>query len=335
MAESPRILFVCDAGPMVGGGHVMRSLTLARSLAARGAACAFKAAPAVSDILRAFAPDVPTTEDDADGSVLVFDHYGLQASDHRRIAAGRPVVVIDDLANRPLGADLVVDPGPARRAADYAPWIDARTPLLLGAQHALVRPEFAALREATLRRRNGRDRVEAVLVSLGLTDVGGVTGAVVERLRALVGEARIDVVVGEGAPSLPALIAAAEQDKRVRLHRNSGEMAQLIAGADLGVGAGGSSTWERAVLGLPSILLVLAANQRPAGEAMTRADAALVSVAEGGALDPGFDGAVIQLMRSVELRRRLTLAGAALCDGLGADRVAEAVLALWAETRNP
>ena len=81
-----RILFVCAAGPSIGGGHVMRSLTLARALAARGAACAFLASPDVARVLDAFAPDMARAET-ADGfDALVFDSYALCADDHRAIA---------------------------------------------------------------------------------------------------------------------------------------------------------------------------------------------------------------------------------------------------------
>ena len=54
MNTAPRILFFADAGPEVGGGHVMRCLTLARALADRGAECAFVESRASAPILRRF-----------------------------------------------------------------------------------------------------------------------------------------------------------------------------------------------------------------------------------------------------------------------------------------
>ncbi len=109
----PRILFVADAGPTVGGGHVMRCLTLARALEDEGAACAFVATPAVAAVLDAFGADVAriaagpaelaaaAARAVSDFDAVVIDHYGLAAPDHRAIAAGRPALVIDDLADRP------------------------------------------------------------------------------------------------------------------------------------------------------------------------------------------------------------------------------------------
>jgi len=169
----PRILFVVDAGPSVGGGHVMRSLTLARALEAQGARAAFVGPPAVSELLDPFAPDTAriAAEDLAAAAVresfdaIVFDHYGLSEPDHRAMAQGRPVLVIDDLANRPLGADLVLDSGPARRAEDYNGLTRAHARLLLGPTFAPVRPEFAALRSTLVFYESG-PRLSAALGAL-------------------------------------------------------------------------------------------------------------------------------------------------------------------------
>ncbi|MFY8208002.1 MAG: UDP-2,4-diacetamido-2,4,6-trideoxy-beta-L-altropyranose hydrolase, partial [Caulobacter sp.] len=106
-----RIVFVCAAGPSIGGGHVMRSLTLARALAARGAACAFLSTPEVAGVLDAFGPDMARTDTTESFDAVVFDSYALSADDHRAIAKGRPTLIIDDLADRPLAADLVLDAG--------------------------------------------------------------------------------------------------------------------------------------------------------------------------------------------------------------------------------
>ncbi|MET0295263.1 MAG: UDP-2,4-diacetamido-2,4,6-trideoxy-beta-L-altropyranose hydrolase, partial [Phenylobacterium sp.] len=55
---SPRVLFVVDGGPQVGGGHVLRSLTLAQTLAEAGARPLFLAPPPVARILALFDPQM-------------------------------------------------------------------------------------------------------------------------------------------------------------------------------------------------------------------------------------------------------------------------------------
>ena len=335
--SGPRILFVVDAGPEVGGGHVMRCLTLAGALEAQGASCRFVAPPAVEAILDAFAPETArataasTMAGDlaqaASGEMfdaMVFDHYGLAETDHRPMAQGRPTLVIDDLADRPLGADLLLDSGPARRAEDYLGLTPDGVRLLLGPQYAPVRPEFAALRDQALSWRG--EPVGRVLVSLGLTDVEGITGRVVERLRPKVSEVGIDVVLGAEAPSLSSLAKIARRDTRIALHVDSPLMARLTAEADIGVGAAGSSTWERCTLGLPTLMVVLAENQRAAAQTLAEREAALVVDANDPDFDAAFDRALRRLTTDAGLRKSLAAASAELCDGQGAPRVAEAFL---------
>ena len=330
----PKILFVVDAGPIVGSGHVMRSLTLARALQAQGASYAFVGPQAVGELLNAFAPDTPrmAAEDLAAATVresfdaIVFDHYGLAEPDHRAMAQGRPVLVVDDLADRPLGADIVVDAGPERRAEDYLGLTPEATRLLLGPNFAAVRPEFAALRGPALAWRG--EPVQRVLIAMGLTDLGGVTARIVERVRPRLNDTGIDVVLGAAAPSLPGLTKVARRDPRLMLHVDTPHMARLTAEADVGIGAPGSSTWERCVLGLPSVMVVLADNQRPAARALAQRGAALVVDIAAPDFDTAFDRALMKLLRDAGVRRDLAARSAEICDGLGAGRTAEIFLKL-------
>lgn len=323
-----RILFVCAAGPSVGGGHVMRSLTLARALEARGAVCAFQATPEVAKVLDAFAPDMTRAANTDGFDALVFDSYALTADEHRTIAQGRSTLVIDDLADRPLAADLVLDSGPARKAHDYAGLVPPNTQLLLGPSYAPVRPAFHALREAALARRVERPPVRRILVSLGLTDVGGITGRVTDLLRPIVGDVTLDLVLGGGASSLPALRTLAAQDPRLTLHVDTQNMPELVLDADLAIGAGGSTTWERCVLGLPALTLILADNQIAPARALEAAGATPRLDVSATDFDTAFVRTVQDLLVDADRRVALSAASAAICDGLGADRVAEIFLKL-------
>lgn len=341
MNGGPRILFVADAGPEVGGGHVMRSLTLARALAERGASCAFLGAPGVEQVLAAFAPDIARVAAEGEDAfavleatnaaafdAVVFDHYGLIADDHRDLGRGRPALAIDDLANRPLAADLVVDSGPQRKPEDYQGLIPAGARLLLGPGYAPVRPEFAALRGPALARRDGP--VERIMVSMGLTDVGGITGKVLDRLRPRIANVAVDIVLGDSAPSRAGLQRLARHDPRLTVHVDTPHMAELTAAADFAIGAAGSSTWERCTLALPSVLLILAENQRPAATALAALGAALVVDVADPDFDQAFDRAMLKLLSDAEARRRVSAKSAEVCDGLGAARTAEAFLEIVA-----
>lgn len=346
----PSILFLPDAGPSVGGGHMMRSLTLARALEDEGAICQFLVTPAGKAVFDAFGGGISHIETyditqaelvECAASVarnhdaVVIDHYGLAVPEHRAIAAGRPTLVIDDLADRPLAADLVLDSGPTRQAADYDGLVPPHAELLLGPNHAPVRPAFAALRREALARRADAPPARRILVSLGLTDVGGITGRVVDLMLPRLGrggtdEVGLDVVLGAGAPSLPRLTALAETEPRLVLHVDSQDMPRLALEADLAIGAGGSSSWERCVLALPTLLLVLAANQREASQALAEADAVLALDVADPDFEAAFAAQLSRLLGDPALRDRLSAASAAVCDGRGAARVAAHFLDLIA-----
>jgi UDP-2,4-diacetamido-2,4,6-trideoxy-beta-L-altropyranose hydrolase len=329
MSAAPRILFLPDFGPQVGGGHAFRSFTLAQALTARGAVCGVALDEAAAGALSRFAPSgveivtrkepVATAGDFAAGAVVI-DNYSADArSEQPLVDAGFTLAVIDDLADRQHVCELLVDPGYGRAETDYRRLVPPGAEVLLGPDYALLRPEFAQARSAALNRRKGAFGHRA-LVSLGLTDVGGITARVARLLSGLV---PMDVALGAGAPSLEAVRAL----PGVTLHVDADNMAKLMAQADIAVGAGGSSTWERACLGLPSISLILADNQARMARRMDE-DGVII------ALDPrdeGFDQrlvtAVERLFSDVERRCQLTHRAAHLCDGLGAGRVAEALLA--------
>lgn len=336
--SGPRILFIADAGAAIGGGHVMRALALAQAFAARGATPIFLSSPAVAELLQAFAPEAPRISAPAGGpealvaaasyadvEAVVFDHYGLGREAHEAIGKGRPRLVVDDLADRRLGAELVLDPAPQRTPADYAELAPGAR-LLLGAQYAPLRPEFSALREAAMARRGGA--LQRIMISMGLTDMGGITGQVLQRLRSRLGALAIDVVLGARAPSRAGLTRLAAHDPRLQVHVDTQDMAMLTAEADAAIGAAGSSTWERCALGLPSVLVILADNQRPGARAMAEAGAALVVDRAAPDFEAALERAIVRLVSDAALRHRLAMASAALCDGLGAARTAEIFLGI-------
>ena len=334
---SPRILLFADCGPTVGGGHVMRCLTLARALAERGAACAFVAPPMVRGLIETFGPGAIATLDTPDATVeqvrasadafgpdwLVIDHYRLTLADESALRAPRRrLMVMDDLADRPRDCDLLLDPGYGRTAEDYRGLLPKAAQVIAGPRYALVRPEFAAARPQALAARQGP--VRRVLVSLGLTDVGGVTGKVVQALLPILGEVQLDIALGSAASSLAAL--AAMTDSRITLHVDAPDMARLICEADLAVGAGGSSVWERACLGLPGVTVILADNQRDLALRM-EADGLTVAVdGDGDEFESRLSAAYGRLAEDQVLRHAIPVRLAALSDGLGAHRVAETML---------
>jgi len=336
MKGRARILFLADAGAKVGGGHVMRCLTLAEALTRAGAECAFVAGPAARGVLDAFADasvEVIALDDEPSAgelaaaggqtarswaaSAIVADHYGFGPGDDASLSAAcERLLILDDLRRRHAHG-LVLDSSIGRSPADYP-----GREVLAGPAFALVRPAFAALRTATLARRAGSAAPRRVLVSLGLTDAGAITGRVVRALLPALGETRLDVVVGGAAPSRIELEALARAEARVGVHVDARDMAELIAAADIAIGAGGSSAWERCCLGLPSLTVIVADNQRENTTALAREGATLAIAPPSGDFEARLLAGFTSLASDAKLRASMSARAAALCDGLGADRVA-------------
>ncbi|MDD7970633.1 UDP-2,4-diacetamido-2,4,6-trideoxy-beta-L-altropyranose hydrolase [Roseinatronobacter alkalisoli] len=348
-----RVIIRADASGMIGGGHMMRCLSLAQSLRAKGDTAAFVMAATGTDwtgmVTRAgfavypVAPRVRGHDDDGpwhqrwlsapwqdDAKVtaqavrdfaadwLIWDHYGLDARWVHvvRQAAGRlRVMAIDDLDDRALGSDLVLDQTRLDSTARTHP---APAPLS-GPAYATLRPEFAALRAQALARRAKARDGRHVLVTLGLADAAGLAPDIVATLAQVPGVSA-DIVMGASAQTLPRVRALCAEHSRFALHVDTQDMAGLMLRADLCIGAGGMTSWERCCLGLATLLVPVAENQTDVARALAQAGA--VQVLE-----------VAQARNPRELQAALHVAlaqapvmgqvAAGLCDGLGTQRVVD------------
>tara|TARA_R110000868_G_scaffold32400_1_gene117837 strand:+ start:19224 stop:20267 length:1044 start_codon:yes stop_codon:yes gene_type:complete len=342
-ASPPRILIRADARPELGGGHIMRCLALAAALKTRGAEIAFASAPGSAALVPALSRsgypcldaattgDAPTPENwGGRADAIIIDLYSSTRVDETRLRAIAPVIaVIEDLPDRLHDCDLLVDQGFNPDHTAYARRVPAGTQLLLGPDMAPLRPGFAALRSEALARRAREPGLRRILIAMGLTDLGGISARLVELVRTSLPEIAIDVVLGPQATSLPALQQRAKTNPELSVLVDIDDMAARMMMADLAIGAGGGTALERCVLGLPSIVIVLAENQRPAARAMARARAVLTIEAEVtlAATLPG----LLQEMTGERLAQ-MSACSAQLCDGGGADRIAEALIAMIGRT---
>jgi UDP-2,4-diacetamido-2,4,6-trideoxy-beta-L-altropyranose hydrolase len=258
---------------------------------------------------------------------IILDHYRLDAAWLDASGPARKLAV-DDLANRPLSCDMLVDQTFGRRSSDYSALVPADCEVLAGARYAMLRPEFAAARPEALARRRRGGGVERLLISLGSTDIGGITINALESVLAAEVRCAIDVVLGTGARSLEPVRALAADNPRIRLHVDTADLVSLMLVADLAIGAPGTSSWERCCLGLPAITLILADNQRLVSKMLAEAGAvAAVDSAEQ------IGGAVARLIDDQAARARMIAAAAAITEGRGVQLVADAMLGAGAEAR--
>jgi UDP-2,4-diacetamido-2,4,6-trideoxy-beta-L-altropyranose hydrolase len=233
-------------------------------------------------------------------------------------------MAVDDLADRPHECDVLLDQNFANPLHDrYAALLPDNVRVLLGPHYALLRPEFAQLRETALARRHGQ--IAHVLVSMGATDPANDTAIV---LAGLAGRATawasLDVVIGEGNPHRLEVRALCERIPTAKLHIQTLRMAELMTHADLAVSGCGSTSWERCVLGLPAVATIQSPDQAASAVALQRLGAQRVAGRSGELTAADYDRAVGEV--SPRDLIAMSSASARVCDGRGAARVATQLL---------
>jgi UDP-2,4-diacetamido-2,4,6-trideoxy-beta-L-altropyranose hydrolase len=233
--------------------------------------------------------------------------------------------VIDDLANRQHDCDLLLDQnyvhGMQTRYRDKLP---RESTCLLGPKYALLRPEYPDQQRI---RQQSDGEIRRVFVFFGGTDPDNLTGWALAALSdPALEKIAVDAVVGPNNPQLEKLSAQAEARSGITLHPPRPHLADLMATADLAIGAGGTTTWERCCLGLPSLVVSIAENQRPTCEALAR-DGVIDWVGHFTDLTVSkLQSSLQQMNERPDRLRSLAEASRQAVDGLGTARVISAIL---------
>jgi len=334
--------FRIDAGFELGAGHFLRCLTLAQSLKALGSTVSFlyadalpwlldrmnqagilgyplgtKGAPAEVDA-EAVAQWLRATEKTVHW--VVVDHYTLGEGWERKIAeTGAKIFIIDDLARNHFCHGLL-DQNQFRDAPlRYRHHLNDEAVTFFGPAHALVRPIFFEMGK----RVGVRTKVEKILISFGGSDPTHTTVKAVQALAEtkLAERCVAKVVLDSHHPSHPIVSALVSSSPGWELLGPNEPLEDLMAWADLSLGAAGSMTWERCATGLPAIVISVAENQRPIAEGV-RAEGAILYAGhhdnvEGRELSRLID----ELGESPELVPQLSRKAFSLVDPKGLGRV--------------
>ena len=261
-------------------------------------------------------------------SWLVVDHYGLDAQWEARLLTALTdgssipqLLAIDDLADRPHQADQLLDANFFGDATEnrYHGLVSKECRQLLGPHYALLAPEYPHLHPLVPK----RTELKRVLVFFGGVDKDNLTSQTLQALMdPALSDLSVDVVVGRQSPHWEAVEKLVDKLPNGTLHGPLPSLAGLMVRADLAIGAGGATTWERACLGLPSLVIAIATNQLKSTQALHRAGH-LHLLSREAWVD-------VEEIRSVLLTRVQNpdrkAAGTELTDGWGVSRQALAML---------
>lgn len=348
-----------DASHDIGHGHVMRCLTLASSLKQRGAevvfvcrehdgnlcgliaAQGFEVIPlpisspgdATANIVASLgaspADDARSTavaiaSSDKRVDWLIVDHYaiGVEWESMARRACQR-LMVLDDLADRPHLCDVLLDQNYVHSMATrYVGLVPEACSLFLGPTYALLKPEYAE-RHSSATPRAGE--VKRILISFGGGDRTNFTLLALEAVLSLKQSGiAIDVALSDGSLHEKSIERAAKGRQNVSVYKGLHSLAGLIATADMAIGAGGATNWERICLGLPSLVVTTAANQRAIAAAL-HADGYVHWVGDPSAVDAAHMAAAVSEQLNHGADHAASLRCLALVDGAGAARIASSL----------
>lgn len=348
-----RIAIRVDASEQIGTGHLRRSLSLAQALRSAGAETWFAtralgfdsvgmiAAEGFTNTVLLnppdgfFAPDpqVPHSDwaqvswdRDAQECIaalgkfapdwVILDSYAFDARWHDTVhqGLGCKIAQIDDLADRELACDLLIDHTyAADHRVKYAGLLPNTTRLLGGPRYGLLGPAYAEAERYAF-----GERVSSIGIFVGGIDAGGHSFAVLDALAAIGYEGDVEVVATSANPHLVDLRARIAERANTKLALDLPNLAAFFARHDVQVGAGGGASWERCCIGVPTLLVVIAENQLSVAPQLA-ADGIVALASEPSCEAIAHE--LANLISSPDRRRLLASRSRALVDGKGAARV--------------
>jgi len=353
------VFFRVDASLQIGTGHVMRCLTLADAFRSRGDKVFFicrahtghliekikkegffvcTLPKFVGDLLdpdsahagflgATWEEDAKQTRDAIENTAahpdwLIVDHYAVDARWERTLKAAVPrLMLIDDLANRDHECDILLDQNEfSNFEGRYLSKVSKGCNLLLGARYVILHPLYAEMHNHL---GNPSTSVKRILIYFGGADAPNLTGVALRAFLSLKRrDIELDVVLPLLSSHLEEIQSSAANQNNIHFHSALPSLAPIMAHADLSIGAGGTTTWERICLRLPSIVITLADNQhllarqlheRKIIEWMGTAD----SVTESDIAD--------LLARLISNPSQLRIPPESMIDGKGVERILDAM----------
>jgi UDP-2,4-diacetamido-2,4,6-trideoxy-beta-L-altropyranose hydrolase len=338
--SSQNLIFRVDASPQLGTGHLMRCLALAQAWKETSGHAIFAMALEVPSLIKRLNSEgmeivhlsvKPGTVDDAVQTVslakgmgadwIVVDGYHFDAEYQKVIKdLKRRILFIDDYGHaKHYYADIVLNQNLHAHKGLYRSK-EPYTTLLLGTRYVLLRREFLKWRGW---RRNIPNIARRVLVTFGGSDPENLTLKAIQALEQMRFDGlEVTVVVGGSNPHYQELQSAVQNlPFAVVLKRSVANMSDLMAWADVSIASAGTTSLELAFMGLPSLIVIIAENQRPLAEKLEETGIALNLGWYENLAPVRITQALLKLLNDLEARAEMSRRSYCIVDGKGVERV--------------
>ncbi|MET3292093.1 UNVERIFIED_CONTAM: UDP-2,4-diacetamido-2,4,6-trideoxy-beta-L-altropyranose hydrolase [Brevibacillus sp. OAP136] len=343
MIHEYSVYFRCDADRFTGSGHVQRCLALAKALGTMGIRSHFimrqTAEPWVRQLIPVdftlhVLPEAAPFAQEAEGVIrllpvgtpflLVIDSYRIDQGYVQTIRQrGVKLMLIDDLGK--LGVydcDLLLNQNVYAAKLHYR--TNPAAVRLFGPRFALLRDEFLCQRKAA--RRSYPEQAQSLLLTMGGSDpvnaTGKLLGAIEQLDTSVKSKLEITVLLGAGHPNPHAIEKQLRRFPSATCVYQVKRVSAFMAKADVAITAGGTTVYELASLGCPSLILSVADNQKQVGSTMQEQQAGCYLGSNADLDLSTFTTVLNRLLASKEERRCLGVRAARLVDAKGALRVA-------------
>ncbi len=334
----------CDANGEIGMGHLMRCLSVADALEQSGEKVCFvmadnsaekllkdrKKAVCVLDTdyrdveteLPVLLPQIQKEKP----AMLLIDSYRVTPDYLSALRKQLKTIYMDDLFRFPYPVDMLIN---YNIYGDLLPYKEAEelknTKLLLGPAYAPLRREFQDASYVI------KDKVENVLLTTGGSDKYNLAGLILQEVlkEDMLSQVRFHVVSGAFNLHLPFLEKLEAENTNICVHKNVTQMADLMKQCDLAVTAGGSTMYELCAIGVPTLCFSFVDNQEQIVKTFTDKDIVLYGgnyLTQGEGMVKEISEKLKLLLTDKEAREACSRKERALVDGMGAMRIAKALL---------
>ena len=283
------VVFRVDSSTVIGSGHVMRCIRIAELLKKRDVMCNFICKNFVGNLsaiikekdfnVIMLPSENPEKEHKIDWEVdsnftseilkkmnvdtIIVDHYSLDKKwENKQRQFCKKIMVIDDLDNREHSADILLDqnlfPNMQKR---YQNNLNFNCKKFIGLEYAFLDPDFKKERENI--KKKEQNTISKIFIYFGNTGDSNILERVLNIfINNSFKDIELIVLFSGDFNELNRIKKLIKNISFIKLLDRQPNLAKIISSADLSIGAGGATTWERVYLGIPSAVITVSESQK-------------------------------------------------------------------------